>query len=430
MPTFEFGSTFDASPEAARAWYARAGGVERLAPPWEAVEVEEQAGALAEGGAVTLRVGSGPLAHRWHLTSRFELAGPGRTRLLDLVEYQPPLGALGAAADALHFRDRVRRALRYRHATLAEDLAAHRRANLPPMVVAISGASGLLGTALSRFLSSGGHAVRRIVRRRARPGEIAWDPAAGTLDRAGLEGVDAVVHLAGEGIASGRWDAGRKRRIRASRVDGTRLLAGALAGLARRPGVLVSASAVGYYGNRGDERLTEESAPGADFLAETAVAWEAAAAPAAEAGIRVVHPRFAMILTPAGGALARMLPPFEAGLGGRLGDGRQWWSWVSLDDALGLVLHALATPGLVGPLNAAAPGEVTNRAFTEILGEVLGRPTLLPVPPVALRFAFGEMADALLLGGQRVVPARATGSGYDWRHPDLRGALRHLLGRG
>jgi len=370
----------------------------------------------------------GPFAS-WVHEHRFEPAGAGRTRMLDRVEYALPYGAAGALADSLLVRRRLQRTFRYRHATLAEDLGAHRRANLPPLTVAITGASGMLGSALTHFLTTGGHAVRPLVRREAGVGEIAWNPDAGTIDRAALEGVDAVVHLAGENIGMARWDAARKGRIRESRVVGTRLLAETLAGLARKPRVLVSVSGIGIYGSRGDELLTEASAPGADFLAETGIAWEAAARPATEAGIRVVHPRFGMVLTPAGGGLARMLPAFELGAGARLGDGRQWMSWVSLDDALGLILHALATPALVGPLNAVAPGAVTNRAFTETLGEVLGRPTILPAPAVALRLAFGEMADALLLSSQRVVPARAAETGFVFRHPDLRGALRHLLGR-
>ncbi len=454
MPTRELASTLDAAPEAAWAWHLRAGALERLVPPWEQVRVVERRGGILDGGTVELRVGRGPLARRWvarHRDARpphgfvdeqvdgpfarwihehrLEPAGPGRTRLVDRVEYEPPLGAAGAAADSRFIRGRIDRALRYRHATLAGDLAAHRRAGLPPLTIAITGASGLLGSALTHFLTTGGHTVRPVVRRRPRPGEVAWDPDAGTIDRAGLEGVDAVLHLAGESIGAGRWDAARKRRIRTSRVDGTLLLAEALAAMERKPRVLVSASAVGIYGDRDDEALTEASAPGAGFLAETARAWEAATAPAAEAGIRVVHPRFGMILTPAGGALARMLPVFELGGGGRLGGGRQWWSWVSLDDALDLVLHALATPSLSGPINAVAPGSLTNRAFTETLGEVLHRPTLLAVPAVALRLTFGEMADALLLSSQRVVPARAAETGHVFRHPDLRGALRHLLGR-
>jgi uncharacterized protein (TIGR01777 family) len=454
MPIFEYGSTLDATPGHAWDWHLRPGALERLTPPWEHVKVIRRSGGITDGGTVELRVGRGPLARRWvarHRDAaagrgfvdeqvdgpfaswvhehRFEPAGAGRTRMLDRVEYALPYGAAGALADSLLVRRRLQRTFRYRHATLAEDLGAHRRANLPPLTVAISGASGMLGSALTHFLTTGGHEVRPLVRRAAGAGEIAWNPDAGTIDRAALEGVDAVVHLAGENIGMARWDAARKARIRESRVVGTRLLAEALAGLGRKPRVFVSVSGIGIYGSRGDEPLTEASAPGADFLAETGIAWEAAARPASEAGVRVVHPRFGMVLTPAGGGLARMLPAFELGAGARLGDGRQWMSWVSLDDALGLILHALATPALVGPLNAVAPGAVTNRVFTETLGEVLGRPTILPAPAVALRLAFGEMADALLLSSQRVVPARAAETGFVFRHPDLRGALRHLLGR-
>lgn len=454
MPIFEYGSELDATPQAVWAWHLRPGALERLVPPWEHVRVLGRSGGIADGGTVELRVGRAPLARRWvarHRDAvagrgfvdeqvegpfaswvhehRFEPAGAGRTRMLDRVEYTPPFGLAGPLADSLVIRRRLQRTFRYRHATLAEDLAAHRRANLAPLTVGITGASGLLGSALTQFLTTGGHAVRPLVRRQAGPGEIAWDPDAGTIDRPALEGLDAVVHLAAENIGMRRWNPAQKRRIRESRVAGTRLLAEALAGLARKPRVLVSVSGIGIYGSRGDEPLTEASAPGADFLAETGQAWEAAARPAAEAGIRVVHPRFGMILTPAGGGLAEMLPVFELGAGARLGDGRQWMSWVSIDDALGLVLHALATPTAVGPLNAVAPGAVTNRAFTEILGEVLGRPTFLLAPAGVLRLAFGEMADALLLSSQRVVPARAAETGYVFRHPDLRGALRHLLGR-
>lgn len=454
MTTFEYGSTLDAAPGAVWAWHLRPGALERLTPPWDHVRVTGREGGIADGGTVELRIGRGPLARRWvarHRDAvpgrgfvdeqvegpfarwvhehRFEPAGEGRTRLLDRVEYAPPLGPAGALADSLFIRRRLQRTFRYRHATLADDLAAHRRAALPPLVVAMTGASGLLGSALTHFLTTGGHTVRPLVRRRAGPGEIAWDPAGGTIDGAALEGVDAVIHLAGESIGVGRWTEARKRRIRESRVAGTVLLARALAGLARKPQVLVSASAVGIYGDRGDEELTESSPLGNDFLAGVGAEWEAAAEPAREAGIRVVHPRFGMILTPAGGGLAEMLPVFELGAGARLGHGRQWLSWVSLDDALGLVLHALATPAVAGPVNAVAPGCVTNRAFTEILGEVLRRPTLVPAPAAVLRLAFGEMADALLLSGQRVVPAVAAATRYVFRHPDLRGALRHLLGR-
>jgi uncharacterized protein (TIGR01777 family) len=264
------------------------------------------------------------------------------------------------------------------------------------------------------------------------PGEraVSWDPAAGAIDSTGLVGVDAVVHLAGESIAGGRWTEARKRRIRDSRVSSTRLLARALAQLASPPRVLVAASATGYYGDRGAEVLREESAPGAGFLAGVCREWEAAAEPAARHGIRVVHLRIGLVLSRDGGALASLLTPFRLGAGGPVGSGAQYWSWITLDDLLGAILHALTTEALAGPVNAVAPNPVTNREFAKTLGRVLRRPALLPLPAFAARLVLGEMADALLLASARVVPARLQATGYAFRAPTLEGALRHELGRG
>ena len=298
------------------------------------------------------------------------------------------------------------------------------------MQIAISGSSGLIGSALVSFLTAGGHRVFRLVRGIA-PGadSIRWDPAVGVRDVALLEGLDGVVHLAGENIGAGRWTARRKAEIRRSRVEGTRRLCESLARLAKRPKVLVSASAVGFYGDRGEEALNEESPPGNDFLAQVCREWEAATAPAATAGIRVVNLRFGVVLSPAGGALKKMLLPFKLGAGGRIGSGRQFMSWIALDDVVGAIHHALITQSLAGPVNAVAPSPVTNAEFTRTLARVLRRPAIAPVPAFALRLAFGEMADALLLAGQRVLPTRLQASGYTFRFPDLEGALRHLLGR-
>ncbi len=298
------------------------------------------------------------------------------------------------------------------------------------MKVAITGASGLIGGALVPFLTTGGHEVVRLVRRAPRSkDETRWDPEAGEIDAAALEGTDAVVHLAGENIAGGRWTEARKARLRSSRVGPTALLARTLAGLTKKPKVLVSASAIGYYGNRGDEWVTEKDAPADDFLGRLSVEWEAAAEPAREAGIRVVHPRFGVVLSPAGGALGKMLLPFKAGLGGVVGPGTQYMSWIALDDVLGVVHHLLDRAGLEGPVNATAPEPVTNAVFTKTLGRVLGRPTVAPVPAFALRLALGEMADAALLSSTRVRPERLQASGYRFRFPDLEGALRHVLGK-
>jgi hypothetical protein len=282
-------------------------------------------------------------------------------------------------------------------------------------------------------LSAAGHEVVRLVRRAPAPGEkaVRWDPEKGEIDAAGLEGLDAVVHLAGENIASGRWNAARKAAIRASRVNGTRLLCDALAGLARPPKTLVCASAIGYYGDRVADVLTEESPPGAGFLPDVCREWEAAAEAAMRKGVRVVVLRIGVVLSPNGGALSRMLPLFRIGLGGVIGSGRQYVSWVALDDLPLIILHALQCGDLSGPVNAVAPRPVTNREFTEALGKVLSRPTPLPVPAFALRLAVGgEMADALLLASARVVPRRLEETGYPFRFPELPAALRHLLGKG
>jgi uncharacterized protein (TIGR01777 family) len=297
--------------------------------------------------------------------------------------------------------------------------------------VAVSGSGGLIGAEVVSALSAAGSEVVRLVRRDPAPGEAAvrWDPGKGIADPAGLSGLDAVVHLAGENIAAGRWNAARKAAIRESRVEGTRLLCDALAALPVPPKTLVCASAIGYYGDRGDELLTEESPVGTGFLAAVCREWEAATRPAHRTGIRVVTLRIGMVLTPKGGALSRMLLPVRAGFGGVLGNGRQYVSWIALDDLPGIVLHVLANADLRGPVNAVAPRPVTNREFTEALGRVLSRPTPLPVPAFALRIAVGEMADALLLASTRVVPRRLEETGYRFRFPELHGALRHLLGK-
>ena len=296
------------------------------------------------------------------------------------------------------------------------------------MNVLISGATGLIGSALVPELESKGHAVTRLSRSGGGASTIRWDPAAGTID-GDLEGTEAVVHLAGESIAQGRWNAEKKRRILDSRVQGTRLLSERISALSSPPKVMVSASAVGYYGDRGDQVLTEEGASGADFLAKVCREWEAAAEPARRAGIRVVHPRLGIVLSPEGGALGTTLPIFKLGGGGKIGSGRQWWSWVALDDVVGSIVHALTNEEVEGPVNVGSPNPMTNAEYTKVLGKVLGRPTVLPLPAPAARVMLGEVADALLLASQRMEPARLKATGYDFRYPQLEGALRHLLGR-
>jgi uncharacterized protein (TIGR01777 family) len=301
--------------------------------------------------------------------------------------------------------------------------------------VIVTGSTGLVGQALVRSLIAEGHGVTRLVRGGAQtfraPNSVAvqWDPEQGTIDAGELEGHDAAVHLAGEPVAEGRWTEEKKRRIRESRVKGTRLVSETLAGLRRRPRVLVSASAVGYYGDRGAELLTEESAPGSDFLSGVCREWEAAARPAAEAGVRVAHPRIGVVLDAEGGALPKMLTPFKLGVGGRLGDGRQYMSWITLADVVSVIRRLVDDEALSGPVNAVGPNPVTNEEFTRALGRVLGRPTIFPVPAFAARLAFGEMADELLLASERVEPAKLRAAGFGFKHPTLEGALRHLLGK-
>ena len=298
------------------------------------------------------------------------------------------------------------------------------------MNIIVTGARGLIGRALVPFSTTDGHRVIRLVRSKAGSGagDVAWNPTAGTLDRAAFGGLAAVVHLAGENIF-GRWTARKKARIRDSRGRATRLLCESLAQLSPPPRVLVCASAVGYYGDRGAEVLREESAPGNSFLAEVCREWEAATQAVTDAGIRVVNLRFGMVLTPAGGALATMLLPFRLGLGGRFGSGKQFMSWIAIDDALRVILGALTTEELRGPVNAVTPNPVTNLEFTRTLGRVLSRPTLFPVPGFAAHFVLGDMADELLLASACVEPARLLATGFRFRFPELEGALQHLLGK-
>jgi uncharacterized protein (TIGR01777 family) len=297
------------------------------------------------------------------------------------------------------------------------------------MQVVVTGSSGPIGNALCSHLASSGHHVVRVVRRLVRPGEVAlaWDPEAGTIDARGLEGVDSVVHLAGAGIGDSRWSEARKRVLVESRTRSTALLASALAGLDHRPRVLVSASAIGFYGDRNDEILTEKSQPGDDFLASLCVRWEAEAAPAAEAGIRVVCARTGLVLSREGGALPKLLPLFKLGLGGRFGSGAQWWSWITLDDEIRAIAWLLEND-IRGPVNLTAPNPVTNREFTRILGAVLSRPARLPVPRFGPRLLLGsELADALLFTSARVQPAVLESSGFAFSHSELEVGLRSML---
>lgn len=452
---FVFRWPMPASADSVFAWHCRPGAFERLSPPWEAVKVLERTGGIDDGGRVVLAVRAGgfwrrwvaehsdyeqgrqfcdvqtegPFAH-WRHCHRVLPDGPGRSYLEDDIEYALPFGRLGALLGGALVRRKLERMFRYRHRITAGDLCLHQKYSRgQPMKIAITGSTGLVGSALVPFLTTGGHHVTRIVRTSTTEAETLWNPATGQIDGGRLEGFDAVVHLAGENIAARCWNAEQKARICDSRVQGTKLLCETLAKLQRPPRVLVSASAIGFYGDQGDRELTEESPSGSGFLPEVCQEWEAATEAAKKAGIRVVQLRFGVILSPGGGALAKMLTPFRLGLGGRIGNGRQWMSWIALDDVVGCVHHALATESLRGPVNAVAPRPVTNREFTKTLGKVLWRPTLFPMPGFMARLAFGEMANELLLASTRVLPRALLDSGFRFLYGDLESALRHLLGK-
>ncbi len=292
--------------------------------------------------------------------------------------------------------------------------------------IAMSGASGLLGRGLAKLLRSEGHEVVPLVRRAAAAGEIPWDPMAGRLDPAALSGFDAVVHLSGENI-SGRFTDSHKRAVLESRTRSTALLSQALAQTERPPRALICASAIGYYGDRGDAPLDEESPPGEGFLADVVKAWEASADPARVAGLRVCHLRVGVVLSSEGGALRELLTPFRLGVGGRIGNGRQVWSWISYDDIVRAFRALIFEPAYVGAVNGTAPNPTTNRELTRALGKVLKRPTLLPLPAAVIRLVFGEMGETLLLEGARVVPKKLLAHGFTFLHPSLEEALRHAL---
>jgi uncharacterized protein (TIGR01777 family) len=441
MPEFSRTTRLPASAWEAFRWHARPGALERLTPPWEEVSVLDRTGGIAEPGSrvsLTTRIGpfrkrwvaehkdfvegrmfrdvqvEGPFS-RWEHTHTFRPEAADACTLEDRVDYALPGGWLGRTLGGGAVRRRLQRIFSYRHETTAADIAAHRDAT--PLRIAVTGASGLVGSALLPYLSTGGHEARAVART-----PEGFDPTT-------LLGAQAVVHLAGESIAGGRWTRRKKERIRESRVDGTRRLAERLARMQQPPRVLVCASAVGFFGDRGDESLDETGGPGRGFLAGVCRAWEEALEPARARGIRVVSLRFGVVLSPRGGALRKMLPPFRLGLGGRIGSGRQWMSWISIDDAIGAIHAAIRDDAMSGPVHAVSPQPVTNAEWTRILGRVLRRPTLVPMPALVARTALGEMANELLLSSQRVLPRRLEEARYRFRDPDLEGCLRRLLGR-
>jgi hypothetical protein len=432
------------------AWHERPGAFERLNPPFDPVEVEERTGGLEVGARTVIRAKVGPVAQRWiaeHTayekgslfrdemrsgpfktwihTHRFLDGGSTGTSVLeDDIHYELPMGALGSLVGGGFARGKLERAFAYRHALTKADLDRHAQfAGTKRLTIAVTGASGLLASSLMPFLTTGGHTVRPVKRKGAE------------LDPSALEGADAVIHLAGAGVADERWSAERKRLLVDSRVAYTRQLVAAMKACRVPPRALISGSAVGVYGDRGDAVLDESSAPGerADvgpgFLAGLCLDWEAEAKAAEGFGCRVVLMRIGVVMTARGGALAKLLPPFKAGAGGPTGPGTQWMSWISSEDLVGAFHHALMTDTLSGVVNATAPNPVTAKDFAKTLGHVLSRPAITPVPSLALKAMFGEMAEATILSGSRVQPAALDRSGFTFLHPTLESALRFTLGR-
>ena len=450
MPVFEARTEIEAPAAEAFRWHARPGAFVRLSPPWNRVDVLEARGGIENGARLVMRLGSPPLSIEWVAVHRgyeegrrfvdeqesgpfaawvhehlFEDAPSGRSVVVDRIDYTIPFGKVGELAAGALTRRRLDRLFRFRGAITAGDLARHAPYfGQAPLRIAITGASGLIGSQLAAFLTAGGHEVLRFARgRTARAGEIAWNPASGRIDHEALEGLDAVIHLAGENIAGGRWTAERKAEILASRVNGTKLLAEALSVLRNPPGVFLSASAVGYYGDRGEERVDEAALPGTGFLAQVARAWESGTEPAEAAGIRTLRMRFGVILTARGGALAKMLIPFKLGAGGPIGSGRQGFSWIALDDAIYAVHHLIRHDEIRGPVNVVAPAPATQREFAAALGTALRRPAFVPLPGSVVKRLFGQMGEEALLQGQFVEPGALRRSGFTWSAASLPEAL-------
>jgi uncharacterized protein (TIGR01777 family) len=454
MPIFEWRGVMPASADEVFAYHARPGAFRRLAPPWQKMRVLEETGDVTSG-RVAFDVWFGPVKRHWvaemgsampgrqfvdrqvdgpfaswEHVHRFVPIDDERSELLDHIEFSLPAGGLTDSVGEGPAGKTLARLFRFRHERTRLDLARHALwAESPRLTVAIAGASGLIGSHLADYLTTAGHRVIRLVRNKeAGPDEIPWDPSTGALYHGALEGIDAVINLAAVSL-EGIWTRGRKQAIMDSRVQTTRTLAEAMARMDSPPSVFISVSGIGAYGSRGDEAITELTPRGEGFLADVCRVWEEAAVPAKEAGVRLVTARQGIVVTAAGGALPAMLPAFKAGLGARLGDGDQYWSWLALDDLLAAFEWALHDEGLEGAVNFTSPEPVTNREFTKTLGRVLHRPAVFAAPSFVLRHGLGGMGDEMLLASQRAVPARLEERGFRFAFPTLGGALRYELGR-
>ena len=457
---FERVSVFDCPADELGAWHFRPGAIHRLIPPWERIDVVREAAPLVDGAIAEIRIRKGPI--RTTLLARHECVQPprrfvdaqqsgpfrswrhehtftevdGRAELRDSIEFELPLGGVGRLLLGGRMLAEIDRQFRFRHERTRADLRRHAELHArfggAKLRVGVTGASGLVGRQLCALLSTGGHDVVRFVRGKAMgPDEIAWNArdVENGVDPKSLEGLDAVVHLAGAGIADTRWSPDRKREILESRTLGTEAIARAIARCPRPPRALISASAIGYYGNRPDGVMDEKSARGDGFLADVTAAWEGATKPVEGAEVRVVHARVGVVLTAAGGALGKMLTPFLLGAGGPIGHGRQGFSWISLDDVIGALLFLLRDDSVRGPVNLVAPVALPQRGFAGVLGRVLRRPSFAPLPAPIVRAMFGEMGQRLLLEGALVRPMVLEARGFRFEHGSLEQALRFELGR-
>ena len=452
---FSASATFPCSVEELYRWHSRPGALERLIPPWENTKVLCRSGGIEPGGQVRMRMHFGPFPYTWqarHIENDANVffrdiqeRGPFQTwihmhifkhdaegaTLTDDIAYRLPGQAVFPWAGKVLVEPVLRKTFRYRHATLREDLKLHVVASKRPLRLLISGASGILGSALLPLLTTGGHEVWRLVRRQPNRSqkEIFWDPAKGQLNLAGLPAFDGVIHLAAENVGQRRWTSKKKEQVLNSRILGTQLLAKELAKTHHKPGVFLSASAVGFYGNCQACCIGEETEPGLAFISDVCSQWERAGQVAQDAGIRTVFLRIGVVLTPKGGALSGLLKTAPFGFSRRFGSGKQFVSWISIDDAISSILHALTSESLRGPVNLVAPNPVTNKELLTTLARVTGRPLLAPVPAAIVRFFFGQMGAEVLLEGCHASSAKLAASGYVFRQPTLEGALRRLLGK-
>ena len=449
----------DADAESTFAWFEHEGSFRRLMPPWEVAEEVRADDSLEVGSRRVFKFPMGPVKMTWvaehtgydppRFFSDKMLKGPfwswshdhhlieedGVTKVIDEVSYQVPFGALGNLADrmlgGLLVRSRISQMFTARELRLKRDMAQHSKfSEQPRRRVLVAGSSGTIGTQLVAFLDTGGHDVWRLVRREIKDGakELYWNPSSAVLDHEILEGFDAIIHLGGEGIGDKRWSQKRKEQIRDSRVDSTSLLSNAISQMKQKPEVFLIASAIGWYGDRGDQELDESSPIGDGFLPQVCSEWEGAATKVEEVGVRTVYLRSGIVLTATGGALGKMLLPFQFGAGGPIGGGRQWMSWISLDDEIYAIHHLLMSQGSSGAYNLTAPNPERQKGFARALGRVLRRPAIAPIPRFMIKTIFGEMGVSLTLESQKVIPNRLISEGYEFLHPELEPALRDTLG--